>query len=59
MENIDAFKTGIPMITREKPYISPTRNGEFIEESNWVEEIIAMKMFNTSKEGIEFLEDVH
>lgn len=54
LDNIEAFKTGIPMITRKKPYISPTRNGEFSKESNRVEEIIAMKLFNKSKQGHEY-----
>ncbi len=54
LDNIDAFKTGIPMITRKKPYISPERNGGFRTGSNRIEEITAMKMFNKSRLGQEY-----
>lgn len=54
LDNIDAFKAGIPMITRKKPYISPARNGEFRTGSNRIEEITAMKMFNKSRLGQEY-----
>ena len=54
LDNIDAFKTGIPMIAREKPYMSLKRNGEFRTESNRIEEITAMKMFNKSHLGQEY-----
>ena len=51
LDNIDAFKNGIPMITRKSLYKSPERNGEIRKESNRTEEITAMKMFNKSKQG--------
>lgn len=54
LDNIDAFKTGIPMIAREKSYISLKRNGEFRTDSNRIEEITAMKMFNKSRQGQEY-----
>lgn len=54
LENIDAFKSGIPMIARKKPYKSLERNGEFRTCSNRVEEVTAMKMFKKSQWGQEY-----
>lgn len=54
LDNIETFRKGIPVITRKKPYKSAERNGEFQKDSNRVEEITAMKMFNQSRFGNEY-----
>lgn len=54
LDNIEAFRTGIPVITRRKSYKSAERKGEYRKESNRVEEILAMKMFNQSRLGRDY-----
>lgn len=49
VDHIDDFINNIPCITRQSSYKTKTHIGEFNPESNRVEEIIAMKMFNQSK----------
>ncbi len=47
--NINAYLNSIPEITRETSYKTESHDGIFSENSNRVEEIIAMKMYNQSK----------
>lgn len=54
LDNIETFRTEIPVITRMNPYKSKERNGEFRKMSNRVEEITAIKMFNQSQLGQEY-----
>lgn len=54
LDHIEAFRAGIPMIARKKPYKSDKRNGDYQKDSNRVEEITAMKMFNYCKAGQEY-----
>ena len=49
IEHIDDFRNKIPQITRGSSYKTKTHNGEFDPDSNRIEEIIAMKMFNQCK----------
>ena len=51
LDNIEVFRTGIPVITREKSYKTEGHTGDFRKVSNRVEEIAAIKMFNQSKSG--------
>lgn len=55
-QHINAFKAGIPMITRSSSYRQPTHDGEYDPTSNRAEEIIAMQMFNYCKAGNSFAE---
>ena len=52
-DNIKCFYN-IPMITRKTSYKTKTHKGEYHENSNRVEEITAMKLFNKCKEGFSF-----
>lgn len=54
--NIEAYKDGIPKITRRSSYRQSTHDGEYDPTSNRVEEIIAMQMFNYCKTGNSFAE---
>lgn len=50
-DNIELFKHTIPNITRESSYKVKSHDGKYDENSNRVEEITAIKMFNQSKDG--------
>lgn len=50
IDHIDEFRKNIPVITRKETYKIKSHDGKFNENSNRVEEIIAIKMFNQSKE---------
>ena len=52
-DNIESFYK-IPMITRKTSYKTETHKGEYNEDSNRVEEIMAMKLFNKCKNGFSF-----
>ncbi len=54
LDNIKEFREGIQVIKRKNPYKSVERNGAFRKESNRVEEITAIKMFNQSSLGQEY-----
>lgn len=54
--NIEAYKDGIPKITRRSSYRQSTHDGEYDPTSNRAEEIIAMQMFNYCKAGNSFAE---
>lgn len=49
--NIEDYKASIPMITRKISYKTASHTGRFSENSNRTEEIVAIKMFNQSKNG--------
>lgn len=49
--NIELFRTTIPVTTRESSYKTASHTGVFSESSNRTEEITAMKMFNQSEDG--------
>lgn len=49
IEHIEDFRNKIPQITRETPYKIEGHDGVFNPDSNRVEEIIAMKMYNQCK----------
>lgn len=49
IEHIDDFRNKIPQITRESSYKTKSHTGEYNPDSNRVEEIIAIKMFNQCK----------
>ncbi len=49
--NIEDYKTSIPMITRKASYETASHTGIFSENSNRAEEIVAIKLFNQSKNG--------
>jgi hypothetical protein len=51
LDNLEEFKAKIPIIMRKQPYRSDNRTGVFQEDSNRVEEITAIKIFNYSKTG--------
>ncbi len=51
IDNLDEYINGIPKITRETSYKTPTHTGEFDETTPREEEKIAMEMFNQSKDG--------
>lgn len=55
-QHINAFKAGIPMITRSSSYRQSTHDGEYDPTSNRAEEIIAMQMFNYCNAGNSFAE---
>lgn len=59
-ENIETFMNGIPKITRKNSYKTFSHDGKFNEKSNRLEEIIAMQMYNQSKngEGYSFIGDM-
>ncbi len=50
-DNLEEYINGIPKITRESSYKTPTHTGEFDETTPREEEKIAMEMFNQSKDG--------
>lgn len=52
-DNIEAFYN-IPMLTRKTSYKTKTHKGEYNENSNRVEEITAMKLFNKCENGFSF-----
>lgn len=49
--NIELFRTTIPVTTRESSYKTASHIGVFSESSNRNEEVTAMKMFNQSEDG--------
>ena len=49
LDNIDVFRIAIPVITRKKTYKTKSHAGTFSKDSNRVEEIVAIKMFDQSK----------
>ena len=51
IDNLDEYIHGIPKITRESSYKTPTHTGVFDETTPREEEKIAMEMFNQSKNG--------
>lgn len=51
LDNLEEFKAKIPVIMRKSSYRSDSRTGLFQDDSNRVEEITAMKIFNYSKAG--------
>ncbi len=51
IDNLDEYIYGIPKITREDSYKTPTHTGAFDETTPREEEKIAMEMFNQSKNG--------
>ena len=51
IDNLDEYINGIPKITRESSYKTPTHTGEFDETTPREEEKIAMEMFKQSKNG--------
>ena len=51
IERIAQYVKGIPEITRESTYKTPTHDGMYDENTPREEEKIAMEMFNQSKEG--------
>ena len=52
-DNLDVFRS-IPCITRVSSYKVEGHDGEYSENSNRLEEITAMKMFNQCKDGSKF-----
>lgn len=54
LDYIEEYKKGIQIVKRKNPYKSIERNGTFRKDSNRVEEITAIKMFNQSKLGQEY-----
>ena len=52
IDNLDEYKNGIPKITRENSYRTPSHNGDFDTNTPREEEKIAMEMFNQSKSGM-------
>ncbi len=53
-DNLDVYINGIPKITRESLYNTPTHTGEFDETTPREEEKIAKEMFKQSKDGIPY-----
>lgn len=54
IDNFDEYKNGIPKITRENSYRTPSHNGDFDTNTPREEEKIAMEMFNQSKSGMDY-----
>lgn len=52
IDNLDEYIYGIPKITRESSYKTPTHTGVFDETTPREEEKIAMEMFKQSKSGM-------
>lgn len=49
--NIKKYVSSIPMITRKASYKTASHTGKYCKNSNRVEEVVAIRMFNQSKKG--------
>lgn len=54
IDHLSEFKGGIGTIHRKDSYYTPEHKGEFDPRSNRTEELIAMKMFNACKSGVQY-----
>ena len=54
LDNIDVFRTAIPVIMRKSSYKIKSHNHVSLKDSNRVEEIVAKKMFMQSENGYEY-----
>ncbi len=54
IDHLQEFTAGIPQIHRAASYRTPTHKGECDPNSNRNEEVIAIKMFNACKGGVQY-----
>ena len=54
LDNIDVFRTAIPVIMRKSSYKIKSHNHVSLKDSNRVEEIVAKNMFMQSENGYEY-----